>query len=101
MAGAHTQVLQNAQGPTSMTDQGEVGQNRYAERLIRTVKEEEVDLSEYLVYHDAYRQLGRFLDTVSMRQRILSSLEYLTTAEFEAQWLQEHTLVLDLEQQAA
>jgi transposase InsO family protein len=96
-ATAYTQVLQDAQVQISMADQGEAWQNGYAERLIRTVKEEEVDLSEYLDYHDAYRQLGRFLDTVYMHKRIHSSLGYLTPAEFEAQWLQEHALALDSE----
>jgi putative transposase len=96
-ATAYTQVLQDAQVQISMADQGEAWQNGYAERLIRTIKEEEVDLSEYLDYHDAYQQIGRFLDDVYMHKRIHSSLGYLTPAEFEAQWLQEHTLVLDFE----
>jgi transposase InsO family protein len=96
-ATAYTQVLQDAQVQISMADQGEAWQNGYAERLIRTIKEEEVDLSEYLDYHDAYRQIGRFLDDVYMHKRIHSSLGYLTPAEFEAQWLQEHTLILDFE----
>jgi putative transposase len=38
------------------------------------VKEEEVDLSEYRDFADAYRQLGRFLDDVYDRKRIHSSL---------------------------
>jgi transposase InsO family protein len=80
-----------------MTDMGEAWQNGCAERLIRTVKEEEVDLSEYLDYHDAYQQIGCFLDDVYIHKRTHSSLGYLTPAEFEAQWREEHTLVLDLE----
>ena len=40
-------------------------QNGYAERLLRTIKEEEVDLSDYEDYADALRQLGRFLDEVT------------------------------------
>ena len=100
-ATAYTQVLQDAYVQISMADQGEAWQNGYAERLIRTIKEEEVDLSEYLDYHDAYRQLGRFLDTVYLHKRIHSSLGYLTPAEFEAQWLQEHTLILDFELKTA
>jgi transposase InsO family protein len=80
-----------------MADKGEAWQNGYAERLIRTIKEEEVDLSEHLGCHDACRQIGRFLDDVYIHKRIHSSLGYLTSAEFEAQWRQEHTLVLDLE----
>jgi putative transposase len=96
-ATAYTDVLQDAQVQISMAEQGEAWQNGYAERLIRTIKEEEVDLSEYLDYHDAYHQIGHFLDDVYMHKRIHSSLGYLTPAEFEAQWLLEHTLVLDFE----
>ena len=96
-ATAYTQILQDAEVQISMADQGEAWQNGYAERLIRTIKEEEVDLSEYLDYHDAYQQLGRFLDDVYIHKRIHSSLGYLTPAEFEAEWREEHTLALDLE----
>ncbi len=70
--------------------QAEVGvawQNGYAERLMCTIKEEEVDLSEYEDYTDAVRQLGRFLDEVYMYKRIHSSLGYLTPVEFEQYWL--------------
>jgi transposase InsO family protein len=54
---------------------------------VGTIKEEEVDLSEYQDFGDAHRQLGRFLDAVYNRKRIHSSLGYLTPAEFEQQWL--------------
>ena len=71
----------------SMSDKGAAWQNGYAERLMRTIKEEEVYLSEYLDFHDARRQLGRFLDDVYMHKRIHSALGYLTPVEFESQWL--------------
>ena len=71
----------------SMTDKGEAWQNGYAERLMRTIKEEEVELSDYQNYQDANNQIGRFLDDVYMHKRIHSSLGYLTPAEFEGQWL--------------
>ncbi len=58
-------------------------------------------MSEYLDYHNACRQLGRFLDDVYMHKRIHSSLGYLTPAEFEAQWLEEHTLILEVELKTA
>ncbi len=70
----------------SMADVGEPTQNGYAERLMRTIKEEHVDLTEYMDYHDAYQQSGRFLDEVYMHRHIHSSLGYLTPAEFENQW---------------
>jgi len=94
-ATAYTQVLRDAQIQISMADQGKAWQNGYAERLIRTIKEEEVDLSEYLDYHDAYHQIGRFLEDVYVHKRIHSSLGYLTPAEFEAQWCEEHVLAFE------
>lgn len=96
-ATVYTQLLRDAQVQISMADVGEAWQNGYAERLIRTIKEEEVDLSEYLDYHDAYHQIGRFLDDVYMHKRIHSSLGYLTPAEFEAQWREEHVLTREVE----
>ena len=62
-------------------------QNGYAERIMRTIKEEEVELSEYENYWDAYRQIGQSLEEVYMKKRIHSSLGYLTPVEFENQWL--------------
>lgn len=85
-AGAYTQMLRAAGAEISMADIGEAWQNGYAERLMRTIKEEEVDLSEYECYTDAVSQLGRFLNDVYMHKRIHSSLGYLTPAEFEEQW---------------
>lgn len=37
-------------------------QNGHGERLMRTIKAEEVCLTEFQNYEDAYRQIGRFLD---------------------------------------
>lgn len=70
----------------SMAAVGEPRENGYAERLMRTIKEEEVDLSEYRDFADAKRQITRFLDDVYNVKRIHSSLGYLTPREFEEQW---------------
>jgi putative transposase len=85
-ATAYTATLQACAIQISMADVGAAWQNGYAERLVRTIKDEEVDLSEYDDYHDAMQQLGQFLDDVYMLKRIHSSLGYLTPVEFEAQW---------------
>lgn len=68
----------------SMAAVGRPSENAYAERLIRTLKEEEVYLNEYEDYEDAYHRIGRFLDDVYMTKRVHSTLSYLTLAEFEA-----------------
>ena len=62
---------------------GKAEENGYAERVIRTIKEEEVDLSEYFSFADAAQQIGHFIEVVYMTKRIHSSLGYLTPAEFE------------------
>ena len=85
-ASEYTELLHSQGVRISMAEVGEPTQNGYAERLMRTIKEEEVDLSDYQDYHHAYRQIGQFLEDVYMRKRVHSSLNYLTPAEFEAQW---------------
>jgi len=92
-ARAYIQMLYEVGAQISMAEAGEAWQNGYAERLIRTIKEEEVDLSEYRDYHDAYRQIGRFLEDVYMHKRIHSSLGYLTPVEFEQHWLKSNVLL--------
>lgn len=86
-ASEYTDLLHAVGVQISMAEVGAAWQNGYAERLMRTIKEEEVDLSEYEDYHDAMQQLGRFLDDVYLHKRIHSSLGYLTPAEFESDWL--------------
>ena len=56
---------------------------------MRTIKEEEVDLSDYLAFADAKHQIGSFIEDVYNHKRIHSSLGYLTPTEFEAVWLAE------------
>ena len=90
-ATAYTDLLAGRGAAISMAAVGKPEENGFAERLMRTIKEEEVDLSEYRDFGDAYRQLGRFLDDVYNRKRIHSSLGYLTPAEFEQQWLREES----------
>jgi transposase InsO family protein len=70
----------------SMAAVGHPDENPYAERLIRTIKDEEVHLSDYHDFTDAYTQIGQFLDDVYNRKRIHSALGYRTPAEFAARW---------------
>jgi hypothetical protein len=52
-------------------------ENGYAERFMRTIKEEEVDLSEYRDFKDALDQIRHFINDVYMTKRIHSFLRYL------------------------
>jgi putative transposase len=86
-ATAYTDLLAGRGVAISMAAVGKPEENGFAERLMRTIREEEIDLTEYRDFADAYGQLGRFLDEVYNRKRIHSALGYLTPREFEQQWL--------------
>jgi putative transposase len=85
-ATGYVEVLKQRNIQISMAEVGEPTQNGYAERLMRTIKEEEVDLSEYRNFAEAYRQIKTFLEDVYMKKRIHSSIGYLTPIEFESEW---------------
>ena len=82
----YTELLRAADVRISMAGRGRPMENPYAERVIRTIKEEEVVLNEYDTVADARRDIGHFIEVVYQTKRVHSSLGYLTPAEFEAQW---------------
>ena len=79
----YVNLLRDREVQISMASVGEPRENGYAERLIRTLKEEEIDLSYYNDFADAKRRIGQFIEDVYMTKRIHSSLGYLTPQEFE------------------
>jgi putative transposase len=85
-ATAYVERLRGLGVALSMAAIGEPRENGYAERLVRTIKEEEVNLSDYRDFADAQGHITRFLDDVYNVKRIHSSLGYLTPREFEEQW---------------
>ncbi len=82
----YTQLLLQHHIQISMSEVGQAWQNGYAERLMRTIKEEEVDLQDYQDFDDALSNIKTFIESVYNTKRIHSSLGYLTPAEFEAHW---------------
>lgn len=88
-ANDYTDLLKNNNIQICMAAIGKAEENGYAERLMRTIKEEEVDLTEYESFSDAYSQIRHFLEEVYQHKRIHSSLAYLTPNEFEATWREE------------
>jgi len=87
-AHAYVDLLKAFQVQISMAAVGKAEENGYAERFMRTIKEEEVDLSDYRDFADALHQIAQFIEDVYNHKRIHSSLGYLTPAEFEAAWLE-------------
>lgn len=83
--------LQSVGSAISMAAVGCPEENGYAERLMRTIKEEHVSLTDYQNFADARRQIGQFIEEVYQTRRIHSSLGYLTPTEFESQWKQAST----------
>ncbi len=86
-ANDYVKMLEEHNVKISMAAIGKAWENGYAERLMRTIKEEEVDLSEYRNFSEVYERIEEFLEEVYMKKRIHSSLSYLTPAEFEEKWM--------------
>lgn len=75
--------LQAAGARISMTAVGEPRENAPAERFMRTVKEEEVNLHDYGSFTEAARSLGQFIEAVYNQRRLHSALGYRPPSEFE------------------
>ena len=71
----------------SLAHRGRLWENGYAERLIRTLKEEEVHFNEYNDTNDARERIGHFIVQVYNQKRPHSAFGYLTPVEFEQQLL--------------
>ncbi len=71
----------------SVARRGHPWENGYAERLIRTLKEEEVHLNEYQSLTEARDRIGQFIEQVYHQKRPHAALGYLTPIEFQRQTL--------------
>jgi transposase InsO family protein len=82
--GDYTAIL-NAHGIlASMSRVGNPYDNAKAESFMKTLKQEEVDGSNYRNVQHARRQIGSFLENTYNRQRLHSALDYRPPVEFEA-----------------
>ena len=85
-ASDYVKLLQSQSVEISMAAVGCPEENGFAERWMRTLKEDHVTLSEYRDFWDARAQIGEFIEEVYQKKRVHSSLGYLPPAVFEERW---------------
>lgn len=68
----------------SMSRKGNPFDNAYVESLIKTLKNEEINLWEYRTIEDAQKRIAYFIDDVYNQKRLHSSLGYRPPCEYEA-----------------
>lgn len=82
---AYTELLTGAGAQISMARRGNPYDNAQVESFIKTLKREEVHLTEYRDQAHARERLAHFLDSVYNHRRLHSRLGYRPPAEFEEQ----------------
>ena len=82
-AAAYVSLLVKHQIRPSMSRPGNPYDNPQAERVIRTIKYDEVYLSDYQTLIEARTSIGHFIEEVYDRKRLHSVLGYKTPFEFE------------------
>ena len=80
---AYVTMLQAHGVKISVAHRGRPWENGYAERLIRTLKEEEIDSNDYQSFTEAKDRIGQFIEHVYHQKRPHSALGYLTPVEFQ------------------
>ncbi len=82
----YTDLLKNAGITISMSRRGNPYDNAQAESFMKTLKYEEVYLSEYANMSEAHARISHFLIQVYNRERLHSRIGYVPPEEFEAQF---------------
>ena len=85
LSNAYISTLRHHNIEISLARRGCPWENGYAERLIRTLKEEEVHLNDYKDVTEARDRIGHFITQVYHHKRPHSALGYLTPIEFQRQ----------------
>jgi putative transposase len=81
--GAYVQRLESHRITLSMSRPGNPWDNAWAESFMKTLKAEEVDGQTYRNLAHAKSSIGTFIEEIYNRERLHSSLKYLSPEEFE------------------
>jgi transposase InsO family protein len=88
---AYTDLLKQHGVQISMSRKGNPYDNAVAESFFKTLKKEEVYLSDYRTPEEAKRQIKHFINLVYNQERLHSSLGYVPPVEYELQYKQTQT----------
>ena len=80
----YTELLKQYEITISMSRKGNPYDNAFAESFMKTLKYEEVYLSDYQNLTDARRCVERFLNQIYNQERLHSRIGYVPPEEFEA-----------------
>jgi len=79
----YVKLLGEADFRISMSRRANPFDNAQAESFFKTLKHEEVNLTQYRNFEEAVTSIGAFIEDVYNRERLHSALGYLSPAEFE------------------
>jgi putative transposase len=80
---AYIECLKEHNIEISMSRRGNPYDNAFCESFIKTLKYEEVYLSDYRTFDEAYDNLDNFIESVYNEKRLHSKIGYLPPIEFE------------------
>lgn len=86
----YVDILKENKFRISMSDKGNPYDNAMAESFMKTLKYDEVYLSDYQTYADVVRNIIPFIRDVYNAKRLHSSIGYLPPDEFESLWLEKN-----------